>query len=156
MNDRIKEIRKVLKINQTAFGDRLGVKQTTVANYENGSRQPIDAVISSICREFHVNETWLRTGEGEMFLPEVEDDLAEYVRSRGASELELKIIRAYFDLDLDTRRELIEHFRTRIGNDTPAQETIDGMTREEYHAMIDREFDAKEKKGEPPEAVGIA
>lgn len=156
MFKRIKEIRAEINLNQSEFGKRIGLSRDTVANIEGSRAEIKDIYIKSICREFHVNETWLRTGEGEMFLPEVEDDLAEYVRSRGASELELKIIRAYFDLDLDTRRELIEHFRTRIGNDTPAQETIDGMTREEYHAMIDREFDAKEKKGEPPEAVGIA
>jgi len=67
MNERIKELRKSLKLNQTDFGDRIGVKQATIAGYENGSRQPIDAVITAICREFGVNEEWLRTGSGEMF-----------------------------------------------------------------------------------------
>ena len=67
MNGRIKELRKSLKLNQTDFGDRIGVKQATIAGYENGSRQPIDAVITAICREFGVNEEWLRTGSGEMF-----------------------------------------------------------------------------------------
>lgn len=67
MNERIKELRKSLKLNQTDFGDRIGVKQATIAGYENGSRQPIDAVITAMCREFGVNEEWLRTGSGEMF-----------------------------------------------------------------------------------------
>ena len=67
MNERIKELRKSLKLNQTDFGDRIGVKQATIAGYENGSRQPIDAVITANCREFGVNEEWLRTGSGEMF-----------------------------------------------------------------------------------------
>jgi len=67
MNERIKELRKSLKLNQTDFGDRIGVKQATIAGYENGSRQPIDAVITAICREFGVNEEWLRAGSGEMF-----------------------------------------------------------------------------------------
>ena len=43
-----------------------------------GRNQPIDAVISLICREFNVNENWLRSGEGEMFLP-VEDEVGEVV-----------------------------------------------------------------------------
>lgn len=67
MNERIKELRKTLKLNQTDFGDRIGVKQATIAGYENGTRQPIDAVITAICREFGVNEDWLRHGSGEMF-----------------------------------------------------------------------------------------
>ena len=67
MKDRIKEIRKRISLNQTEFGSRIGVRQGTIAGYENGIRAPIDAVILSICREFNVNEAWLRTGEGEMF-----------------------------------------------------------------------------------------
>lgn len=67
MNERIRGLRKALNLNQTEFGERIGVKQATVAGYENGSRQPIDAVITAICREFSVNEEWLRTGSGPMF-----------------------------------------------------------------------------------------
>ncbi len=73
MNERIKEIRKVMQLNQTEFGERIGVKQGTVAGYENGSRTPLDAVITAICREFNVSEVWLRTGEGEMFVNLGED-----------------------------------------------------------------------------------
>ena len=65
MKDRIKAVRKELALNQTDFGSRIGVKQGTVAAYENGSRIPLDSVIVSICREFGVSEHWLRTGEGE-------------------------------------------------------------------------------------------
>ncbi|MBP3656673.1 MAG: helix-turn-helix transcriptional regulator [Clostridia bacterium] len=65
MQNRIKELRKHLGLNQTEFGARIGVKQTTVAGYENG-RAPLDTVIASICREFSVSELWLRTGEGSM------------------------------------------------------------------------------------------
>lgn len=67
MNERIRELRKVLSLNQTEFGDRIGVKQTTIAGYERGARVPLDSVILSICREFNVNEEWLRTGVGKMF-----------------------------------------------------------------------------------------
>ena len=67
MNERIKEVRKTLGLNQTVFGKRIGVNQSTVAAYENGTRAPLQAIVSSICREFNVNENWLRTGEGDMF-----------------------------------------------------------------------------------------
>ena len=67
MQNRIKEARKALKLTQTEFGDRIGIKGNTVTGYETGLRMPTDAVVKSICREFNVNEAWLRTGEGEMF-----------------------------------------------------------------------------------------
>ncbi len=67
MNERIKKLRKTLDLTQREFGERLGIKGNTIANYELGRNEPIDAVLSLICREFNVNETWLRTGEGEMF-----------------------------------------------------------------------------------------
>ena len=74
MKDRIRLLRKELKLNQTDFGERIGVKQASVAGYEAGIRTPLDAVITSICREFNVSEDWLRTGKGEMFLPTTRDD----------------------------------------------------------------------------------
>ena len=65
MKDRIKKIRKDHKLTQVKFGERIGVKGNTITNYENGLRTPSDAVLLSICREFNVNEHWLRTGKGE-------------------------------------------------------------------------------------------
>lgn len=67
MKDRIKKIRKELEITQQEFANKLGVKRNNIAGYEIGSRSPSDAVISLICREFNVNEEWLRYGNGEMF-----------------------------------------------------------------------------------------
>lgn len=66
MKDRIKQIRKEHHLTQAAFGERIGVKGNTITNYENGIRNPTDAVVLAICREFGVNEKWLRTGQGTM------------------------------------------------------------------------------------------
>lgn len=76
MKERLKAIRKHPKINlsQEAFGERVGVKGNTIGNYELGLRNPSNAVIFSICREFNVNEEWLRTGKGNMFNLLPEDD----------------------------------------------------------------------------------
>ena len=67
MKERLKKLRKHLGITQQEFADKIGVKRNSYANYETGRNTPIDAIIVSICREFDVNEEWLRTGEGEMF-----------------------------------------------------------------------------------------
>lgn len=68
MNERIKKLRKVLDLTQQEFADRIGIKRNSFANYETGRNTPIDAIIVSICREFNVNEDWLRYGEGDMFI----------------------------------------------------------------------------------------
>lgn len=80
MNERLKELRIHKKLTQHEFADRLGTSRNNIAGYEIGRRSPSDAVVSLICREFNVNEEWLRTGKGEMFiqLPE-EDEVAAYV-----------------------------------------------------------------------------
>lgn len=79
MEARLKAVRKAVGLTQQEFADRLGIKRGAVANYEIGRNDPIDAVISLICREFGVNETWLRTGEGEMFAPvDPENQLMEW------------------------------------------------------------------------------
>lgn len=75
MNERIKELRKRLNLTQQQFADRLGIKRNTIANYEIGRNAPVDTVLSLICREFSVNEEWLRNGTGEMFAPDAGDEL---------------------------------------------------------------------------------
>lgn len=74
MKDRIKKIRKELDITQQEFADRIGIKRNTLSTYESGRNEPIDAVISLICREFNVNEHWLRDGTGEMFVQQTRDE----------------------------------------------------------------------------------
>lgn len=67
IGERVKELRKQINLTQQAFADRLNLKRNTVGSYEVNVVEPSDRTISDICREFNVNETWLRTGEGEMF-----------------------------------------------------------------------------------------
>lgn len=74
MHVRIKKLRKALDLTQQKFADTLGIKQNTVASYEMGRIVPSDSTIKLICREFDVNEDWLRTGVGEMFLQLDRDD----------------------------------------------------------------------------------
>lgn len=86
MKDRIKKIRKELDLTQQKFAEKIGVKQNTVAQYEMGRNIPINSVISLICREFNVNEQWLRDGTGEMFIEQTRDEqIASFVGSIQAS-----------------------------------------------------------------------
>lgn len=67
MNERLRKLRKTLNMSQTTFGKRVGLKQSTITGYETGNRIPLDSVILLICKEFNVNEEWLRYGKGKMF-----------------------------------------------------------------------------------------
>lgn len=64
MHERIKAVRKSAGLTQEKFGQVLGVKQNTIAGYEMGIREPSNAVITLICKEFNINEIWIRTGVG--------------------------------------------------------------------------------------------
>ena len=68
MNSRIKEVRKAKGLSQAAFGAPFGANRDMINNVENGRAAVSDIMVASICRTYDVNERWLRTGEGEMFI----------------------------------------------------------------------------------------
>lgn len=103
MGERIKELRKYLKLTQKEFGERIGIKPNTVATYEIGRNAPIDAVVSLICREFNVSEAWLRTGEGEMFAPTPETAIDKLVDEFNLDSLDREIISEFVKLDEKSR-----------------------------------------------------
>lgn len=69
MNERIKELRKALEESQDSFASKLNLSRNFVWMIEKGEREPSDRTIKDICRIYNVNETWLRTGKGEMYAP---------------------------------------------------------------------------------------
>ena len=74
MKERLKKLRKSLDLTQQALANKIGMKQNTIAQYEIGRTIPSNAIIFSICREFNVNENWIKTGEGEMFIKLTRDE----------------------------------------------------------------------------------
>ena len=74
MNKRIEEIRKHNKLSRAAFGERIGVSGDVINNLERGRVELKDHIFKLICMEYNVSEDWLRTGMGEMLLPESRDD----------------------------------------------------------------------------------
>lgn len=73
INERIKKLRKAKGLTQVEFAEQIGSSQKSVTGYETGRRNPSSSVINNICKTFSVNEEWLRTGIGEMFVPRVVD-----------------------------------------------------------------------------------
>ena len=80
IGERIKAVRTDKKLTLEKFGEKIGIKKSSLSQIENGKVNVTDRVIKSICREFNVNEHWLLTGEGDMFLRlSCNDEIAAYV-----------------------------------------------------------------------------
>ena len=81
MNSRIKDVRNSACLSQSEFGEKIGVSAAAVSRWEAGERSIPDTAIISICRDFGISETWLRTGEGEMRAAKSrEQEMAEMVK----------------------------------------------------------------------------
>lgn len=119
MAERIKLLRKALGLTQQEFSDTIKVKRSTLATYESGRNEPIDAVITLICREFDVNEKWLRFGTGEMFIEKTEDEeisemLAD-IQLSGSGSFKHRLAVALARLD-DDGWKWLEEFVNSIAN----------------------------------------
>lgn len=114
-------------MTQVEFGEKIGIKGNTITNYENGLRSPSNAIITSICREFNINEEWLRTGQGEMYnIPEDEtanivSDLLE--ESNPLYDIILEIAKTYQQLDSKSQtilqkfsKELLKNLKEKEKN----------------------------------------
>lgn len=126
MKGRLKALRKELRLTQQEFADRVGISRGNIGAYEVGKNAPSDAVISLICREFHVNEEWLRTGNGEMFVEETPDEefmrMAKAVAS-GDTETDRMIRRTlmyFYEMDDLGRKTLLNFVKYISGNDEPS------------------------------------
>lgn len=116
INERIKFLRKEKGLTQKTLASTLGITQSGVSFLEQEGSSVSDQTIKLICTVFGVREEWLRAGEGEMYSPEPVFSLDRFVAERGATELELAIVKAYFELDPATRRTVLEHFKARLAS----------------------------------------
>lgn len=110
MNTRIKKLRKALDLTQREFGERIGIKANTVTMIEKG-RNTSEQTIQAICREFRVNEEWLRTGEGEMFQPEPRDALDELIAQYRLPREFRPLIDKYLELTPDQQEAVVQYMR---------------------------------------------
>ena len=111
MNERIEICIKDSGLNKTAFAKKLGVTQPFISKLCSGVSQPSDRTISDICREFRINETWLRTGEGEMHLPvnrdqAITDFMADILK--GSPDFRTKLVGVLARLSVE-EWDMLEH-----------------------------------------------
>ena len=103
MNERIRELIKALNMKQAEFAKRIGVSRPFVSELCSGNKKPSDRTVADICREFNVNEQWLRTGEGDMFL--CIEPVAKYASKRGGEMVEKERIRELLEKQLELLSE---------------------------------------------------
>lgn len=119
MNERIKELRKSLGLTQEKFAERLNMKRNTIATYEIGRNDPIPAVVTLICKEFNVNEDWLRNGTGEMFIEvpeEAEFEAAAAELSKNNDVLAMQAVIQYWKLDEASKEAVRKYVKNLCDN----------------------------------------
>ncbi|MEI3605965.1 helix-turn-helix transcriptional regulator [Pseudogracilibacillus sp. SE30717A] len=104
MHTRIKDIRAEIGMNQADFAKSLGIGQSTLGMLEVGKRDILDRHIKTICSIYNVNEHWLRTGEGEMFIENDSTIIAELSTEYKLDAIDQKIIEHYVKLDEQSRQ----------------------------------------------------
>lgn len=119
MKARIQKVRKARGLTQEDFGKAIGLTKNFISLVETGGRIPSDRTISDICREFNVNEQWLRTGEGEMFreVPR-EQMIADFIfdATQGDNEFKRKLVAAMAKLDVKDW-EALERLAVKLLNE---------------------------------------
>lgn len=116
MHERIRKLRRELDLTQEKFAERIGIKRNTIATYESGRNEPVDSVVALICREFHVNEEWLRNGTGEMFAQDSEDELQALTEKYSLSPADRVLIEKYVSLKADTRNAILEFMKDVVAS----------------------------------------
>lgn len=105
--ERLKYIRKTLNLTQKNFAEQIGMSQSGYAQVEKGSKAISNRLIKSICLAFNVNENWLRTGEGEMFI-KVEDSIFKQLSEKyNLNEKDLSFIKHYLNMNPQNRQYLL-------------------------------------------------
>ena len=165
MYKRIQMIRKKFKLNQTEFGKLCGKTQGAITKYETGRVIPDEAFIKLICIKFNVNEEWLRTGKGDMFIETMDSMIENLAKNYNLSEIDVDIIKNYVQLSEDDRKKFVSIAKTLIKstdiqndvnfinqNNSSVREKIcgnktdDKLTIDEKVQLFRQELEAEEKE----------
>ena len=142
IGERLKLIRKESGLNQTEFGARINLSQTTIGLYESNNRAITDRALSQICSTFNINETWLKTGEGEM--RRATSPL--FLRDSSLDATDREIIESYIRMT-PTQRQFIKDWIRSIADTMSAPTTESAAppskpTANHQSSMTDEEIEA--------------
>ena len=115
MTDRIREVREHFGLSREKFGARIGIGKTSISLLESGKNNPSVQTVALICREFGVNEHWLRTGEGEMFEQTRETVLDRLAAEYSLDKEQVSVIENFLDLSPQERTLFLTQMRKVFG-----------------------------------------
>ena len=115
MNERIKALRKHLKISQDTFGRRIGITGASVSRIESGENEPSPQTIVFICKEFNVSETWLRSGVGDMFKAS-SSEAERLVKKYSFPDIVGKLLTVYEGLNEGQQEAVLEYAQRFIAS----------------------------------------
>lgn len=111
MNERVKSVRAALGLSLSAFGSRIGLGKSSLSRIESGVNNITNQTILSICREFGVDEVWLRTGEGEMFSQDRKTVIDRVAAEYKLSESDRALLTAFLELNESDRAAILRYIK---------------------------------------------
>lgn len=153
MKDRIREVREHFGLSMEKFGSRIGIGKASISLLESGKNNPSVQTITLICREFGVNEQWLRTGEGEMFEQTRASVLDRLSTEYDLSREQRSVIEAFLDLDPQERDVILKYVHNVFDRSTKSAAQSTAIPDKEAQRIAESdEFKALREKNEPPES----
>lgn len=137
MKERFKELRKHLGLSQTDFAEKMGITRSMINNLERGVVEPKEYLVNLACKTYGANRSWLETGKGEMFCPEMDDVLGLLSAKYHLDERKMALIRAYLELSEDEQDAVLAY----------AQGVADCLARADEVIMDDEERRYEEATG---------
>lgn len=153
MKDRIREVREHFGLSMEKFGSRIGIGKASISLLESGKNNPSVQTITLICREFGVNEQWLRTGEGEMFEQTRASVLDRLSTEYDLSREQRSVIEAFLDLDPQERDVILKYVHNVFDRSAESAAQSTAIPDKEARRIAESdEFKDLRKKNEPPES----
>lgn len=153
MKDRIREVREHFGLSMEKFGSRIGIGKASISLLESGKNNPSVQTITLICREFGVNEQWLRTGEGEMFEQARASVLDRLSTEYDLSREQRSVIEAFLDLDPQERDVILKYVHNVFDRSAESAAQSTAIPDKEARRIAESdEFKALREKNEPPES----
>lgn len=153
MKDRIREVREHFGLSMEKFGSRIGIGKASISLLESGKNNPSVQTITLICREFGVNEQWLRTGEGEMFEQTQASVLDRLSTEYDLSREQRSVIEAFLDLDPQERDVILKYVHNVFDRSAESAAQSTAIPDKEAQRIAESdEFKTLREKNEPPES----
>ena len=140
-NERVKEVREVKGLTMERFGERLGVTKVAISNIEKGNRSLTDQMCRAICREFDVNEEWLRDGTGEMFKQGYSEQLTALAAKYQLPQSSIVMIDKFCHLSPEDQQRVYDYFVSVV--EAMKEDDIDAEV-EDYRRQLTEEKRAEE------------